>query len=288
MVNFQNLSYFWWSDGWFLLRHQNGSSWGFHHHLLYRFSFVSVTICNLLDPSASFNAPKLVVVQPKKPTPIIGNDPTMASEISLGAKDSSWEASEAFSLKVCSGALPWGLVFKKESPEEILHPAEYESCGHILHSLTVGSSLTWTPGVICSQIVWRWSDVWFVFLVCLCLFVRFYQRWKSSMMPDLWENTAMSWIPGLISPQRSSYILEHFPKKQKKKWLAPSTFRQEYGAYVLGFRLLGKAAGEYLFCSYTHRFMGVWRVGYQRDNRVDQLEGSVVKSILWSVEWCVG
>ena len=147
MVNFQNLSYFWWSDGWFLLRHQNGSSWGFHHHLLYRFSFVSVTICNLLDPSTSFNAPKLVVVQPKKPTPIIGNDPTMASEISLGAKDSSWEASEAFSLKVCSGALPWGLVFKKESPEEILHPAEHESCAHILHSLTVGSSEKHGPQV---------------------------------------------------------------------------------------------------------------------------------------------
>ena len=48
------------------LRHQNGSSWGFHHHLLYTFSFVSVTIYHLLGPSTSFKAPKLVVVQPKK------------------------------------------------------------------------------------------------------------------------------------------------------------------------------------------------------------------------------
>ena len=37
---------------------------------------------------------------------------------------------------------------------------------------------------------------------------------------------------------------------------------------------------EEMFCSYAHPFMGVWRVGYQRDNRVDQVEWSVVKSIL--------
>ena len=37
---------------------------------------------------------------------------------------------------------------------------------------------------------------------------------------------------------------------------------------------------EEMFCSYVHPFMGAWRVGYQRDNRVDQVEWSVVKSIL--------
>ena len=102
------------------LRHQNGSSWGFHHHLLYTFSFVSVTIYHLLGPSTSFNAPKLVVVQPKKPTPIIGSGP---GEISLGARNSSWEASETFCLEVCSGALPWGLVLIKESPEKNIPPS---------------------------------------------------------------------------------------------------------------------------------------------------------------------
>ena len=35
-----------------------------------------------------------------------------------------------------------------------------------------------------------------------------------------------------------------------------------------------------MFISYAHPFMGVWRVGYQRDNRVDQVQWSVVKSML--------
>ena len=44
------------------------------------FTFVSVTIYNLLDPSASFIAPKLVVVQPNKPTWIMERDPNMGAK----------------------------------------------------------------------------------------------------------------------------------------------------------------------------------------------------------------
>ena len=115
-------------------------------------------------------------------------------------------------------------------------------------------------------------DLYF-WCVYVC-FLDFIKVWKSSMMPErsLRKYSNELVFPGWKFPRNAvPTSLEHFPKKQKKKWLAPSTFRQEYGAYVLGFRLLGKAAGEYLFCSYTHRFMGVWRVGYQRDNRVDQV-----------------
>ncbi len=59
-----------------------------------------------------------------------------------------------------------------------------------------------------------WSCIYFWWsLVCLCLISRYEQTWKSSMMPDLWECTAFSWLPGLISP-RSSYILGDSQKEK--------------------------------------------------------------------------
>ena len=53
-------------------------------------------------------APKPMVVQPNKPL-IVGPDPTMAGEISLGARNSSSEASETFSLEASEA----GCVFFK-------------------------------------------------------------------------------------------------------------------------------------------------------------------------------
>ena len=104
----------------------------------------------------------------------------------------------------------------------------------------------------------------FTFGVFMFDFLDFNKVWKSSMMPERSlrkYSNELVFPGGKFPPQRTSYILRTFPKETEKNhdWLrlAPPTFRQEYGAYVLGFRLLGKAAGEYLFRSYTHRFMGV-------------------------------